>query len=106
MAGKTPQRCRYTADFKARVARDAMREVNTLSAVAARHGIHPNQVRDWRRLSNRYAKWPNREPSTKSANPPTTRRISSTSRLAPASKSYDCLYGYCFSDLKSYDCLS
>ncbi len=27
-----------------------MREVDTLSAVAARHGIHPNQVRDWCRL--------------------------------------------------------
>ena len=27
-----------------------MREVDTLSAVAARQGIHPNQVRDWCRL--------------------------------------------------------
>ena len=50
MAGKTTKRRRFTADFKARVVRDALREVDTLSAVASRHGIHPNQVRDWRRL--------------------------------------------------------
>ncbi len=46
MAGKTTTRHRCTADFKARVVRGAMGEVDTLSAVAARLGIHPNQVRD------------------------------------------------------------
>ena len=30
--------------------RDALREADTLSAVASRHGIHPNQGRGWRRL--------------------------------------------------------
>ena len=49
MAGKTTKRRRYTAEFKSRVAREALREVDTLSAVAAHHGIHPNQVRDWRK---------------------------------------------------------
>lgn len=39
----------FNADFKARVARDAMREADTLSAVASRHGIHPSQVKEWRR---------------------------------------------------------
>ena len=50
MAGRTTSRRRCTADFKARVARDALREADTLSAAASRRGIHPNQVRDWRRL--------------------------------------------------------
>ena len=43
------KRRRHTAEFKARVVKDVMREVDTLSAVAARHGVHPNQVRDWRK---------------------------------------------------------
>ena len=38
----------FSADFKARVARDALRETDTLKAVAARHGIHPSQVKEWR----------------------------------------------------------
>ena len=50
MAGKIPKRCRRTADFKVRMVRDALREADTLSAVASRHGIHPNQGRGWRRL--------------------------------------------------------
>ena len=49
MAGKTTKRRWHTAEFKSRVAREALREADTLSAVAARHGIHPNQVRDWRK---------------------------------------------------------
>ena len=38
----------FSADFKARVARDAMRETDALKAVAARHGVHPSQVKEWR----------------------------------------------------------
>ena len=49
MAGKGTQRRRYTAEFMLRMARDAIRDVETISAVAARHDVHPNQVRDWRR---------------------------------------------------------
>ena len=47
----TKGRKRYSKAFKARVARDALRDVDTVTAIAARHGIHPNQVRDWRRLA-------------------------------------------------------
>ena len=43
----TKGRKRHSKAFKARVARD----VDTVTAIAARHGIHPNQVRDWRRLA-------------------------------------------------------
>ena len=46
-AGKA--RRSFSADFKVRVARDAMREVDTLKAVAIRHGVHPSQVKEWRR---------------------------------------------------------
>ena len=37
--------------FKARGARDALCDVDTMAAIAARHGVHPNQVRDWHRLA-------------------------------------------------------
>ena len=47
----TKGRKRYSKALKARVARDALRDVDTVTAIAARHGVHPNQVRDWRRLA-------------------------------------------------------
>lgn len=37
-----------SAAFKARVVGDAMREANTISAAAAKHGVHPSQVKQWR----------------------------------------------------------
>ena len=45
-------RKRFTAEFKARVVRDAMREANTLNAVAAKHGVHPSQLREWRKQAS------------------------------------------------------
>lgn len=38
----------HSAAFKARVVRDALREASTVSAVAAKHGVHPSQVKQWR----------------------------------------------------------
>ena len=38
------KRRRFTADFKKRVALEALRERDTVQAIAARHGVHPNQV--------------------------------------------------------------
>ena len=46
MAGK---RHRFTADFKKRVALEALRERDTVQAIAARHEVHPNQVGAWKR---------------------------------------------------------
>lgn len=43
------KRRRFSAEFKARVVRDVMREADTLSAVSKRHGVHPSLVRDWRK---------------------------------------------------------
>ena len=45
MAGRKGQR-NFSTEFKAKVARDAMRDVDTVSTAAARHGVHPNQVRE------------------------------------------------------------
>ena len=39
----------FSAAFKAKVARDALRDAEPVTTIAAWHGVHPNQVRDWRR---------------------------------------------------------
>ncbi len=38
----------YSPEFKAKVVREVLREDKTLSQVAATHGLHPNQVAQWR----------------------------------------------------------
>ena len=43
------KRRRFTAKFKARVALAALREDKTLQQIAAQHGLHPNQVSQWKR---------------------------------------------------------
>ena len=42
-------RRRFTADFKARVALDALRGDKTIQEIATRHKVHPNQVSTWKR---------------------------------------------------------
>ncbi len=42
-------RRRFTADFKAMVALEALRGDKTIQAIAARHKVHPNQVGAWKR---------------------------------------------------------
>ncbi len=44
------KRRRFTAEFKARVALEALRERDSVQAIAARHELHPNQVSAWKRL--------------------------------------------------------
>ena len=46
MAGK---RTRYLADFKAKVALEAIRGDLTLAELAAKHGIHPTTIATWKR---------------------------------------------------------
>ena len=43
------KRRRFTAEFKARVALEALRERDSVQAIAARHELHPNQVTTWKR---------------------------------------------------------
>jgi transposase len=42
-------RRRFSADFKARVALDALRGDKTIQEIAAKHKVHPNQVSTWKR---------------------------------------------------------
>ena len=42
-------RRRFTGDFKARVALEALRGDKTVQEIAARHKVHPNQVNTWKR---------------------------------------------------------
>ena len=62
MAGGKGRRS-FTREFKARVAGDAMRDVEPVNAVAARHGVGPVLVRDWRRRQ------PIRTPSSRTCTP-------------------------------------
>ena len=45
----TTRRRRFTAEFKKRVALEALRGADTVQAIAARHEVHPNQVGAWKR---------------------------------------------------------
>ena len=46
MAGK---RKRYSADFKAKVALEALKGELTLSELATKHGVHQTMIAGWRR---------------------------------------------------------
>ena len=48
MASKKGRRT-FSKEFKARVARDAMRDVEPVTAIASRHGVDPGLVCDWHR---------------------------------------------------------
>ena len=45
------KRRRFTADFKSRVALDALRGDRTIQEIAAKHKVHPNQVSTWKRYA-------------------------------------------------------
>ena len=45
----TKRRRRFTADFKKRVALEALRGDRTVQVIAAKHEVHPNQVGTWKR---------------------------------------------------------
>lgn len=42
-------RRRFTAEFKAKVALEAIRGERTLSDLATKHQLHPNQITQWKR---------------------------------------------------------
>ena len=43
------KRRRFTPEFKARVALEALRERDSVQAIARRYELHPNQVSNWKR---------------------------------------------------------
>lgn len=43
------QRKKYSAEFKAKVAMEAIREQRTVNEIASEYGIHPTQVSLWKK---------------------------------------------------------
>lgn len=43
------KRIRYSAEFKAKVAKEALRGEETLAQLATRFGVHPNMVAQWKK---------------------------------------------------------
>jgi len=47
--GTMPKRRKFTAEFKAKVALEALVGDKTLAELAARHNVHPNMITGWKR---------------------------------------------------------
>jgi transposase-like protein len=41
-------RKRYTANQKAQIVLEVLKEEQTLAQIASAHGVHPNQIRKWK----------------------------------------------------------
>lgn len=43
------KRNRYTAEFKAKIALEAIKGEQTVAELAGRHGLHPGMITNWKR---------------------------------------------------------
>jgi transposase-like protein len=43
-----PQRKRYSAEFKFRVALEAAKSTKTINELSSQYGVHPNQISQWK----------------------------------------------------------
>ena len=67
MAGK---RTRYSAEFKAKVALEALRGELTAAQLAAKHGIHQTMVGEWKRQATECQSAPKKDPRSASKRDP------------------------------------
>jgi transposase-like protein len=45
----TTPRKRYSADFKSKIALEAVKGAKTINEIASIHGLHPNQIAQWKK---------------------------------------------------------
>jgi transposase-like protein len=45
----TTPRKRYSADFKSKIALEAVKGTRTVNEIASDHGLHPNQIAQWKK---------------------------------------------------------
>ena len=43
------ERRRFTKEFKAKVALEALKELGTIQEIASKYQVHPNQVSEWKK---------------------------------------------------------
>src|SRR6478672_8608230 len=80
----TSKRKRYSADFKAKVALEALRGELTTAQLATKHGIHPTMVGDWKRqaIEGLTAMFADRSAAQETASRPRPKLKSCTRRSA------------------------
>ena len=45
----TDRRKRFSGDFKAKIALEAIKGFKTVAEIASEHGVHPNQITQWKK---------------------------------------------------------
>jgi len=45
----TKKRTRHSAEFKAKIALEAAKEVKPLNEIASQHNLHPSQISQWKK---------------------------------------------------------